>query len=155
LSLNDVDTNSSDYADFVAAVDAAVGVYSGPGTLAFDGTTLTFTATNDGDTMTDLVIDLMLTDDMIAEGLETFTVDLSNATGPTGINVSVDSLADSVTTTINDTMGIAGTPDEAVFSITGTGTANEGTTAQYTVELTGALGAGESVSVEIGLDVTR
>ena len=103
--------------------------------------------------MTDLVIDLMLTDDMIAEGLETFTVDLSNATGPTGINVSVDSLADSVTTTINDTMGIAGTPDEAVFSITGTGTANEGTTAQYTVELTGALGAGESVSVEIGLDV--
>ena len=149
LGLNDVDTNSSDYANFVAAVNTAVAAYAGPGTLAFDGTTLTFTANANGDAMTDLVIDLMLTDDAIAEGTETFTVDLANAVGPTGVNVNIDAMADSVTTTINDTMGIAGAPDEVVFSITGPTTGPEGTTAQYTVDLAGALGAGEIASVNI------
>ena len=152
LTLNDVDTNSSDYADFDAAVNAAVDAYAGPGTLTFDGTTLTFAAANDGDSMTDLIIDLMLIDDAIAEGTETFTVDLSNPNEPTGVNVVVDSLLDSVTTTINDTMDIAGEPDEVRFSINGPTTGPEGTIVQYTVDLTGALGAGESVSVEIGLN---
>ena len=40
LGLSDVDTASSDYANFVAAVDAAV---AGRSDLAFDGTTLTYT----------------------------------------------------------------------------------------------------------------
>ena len=152
LGLTDVDTNSSDYGDFVAAVNAAVAAYAGPGTVTFDGTTLTFTATADGDAMADLVIDLMLTDDSFAEGTETFTVDLSNAAGPTGVNVAVDALADSVTTTINDTMGIAGAPDEVVFSITGPATGPEGSSVQYVLELSGALGGGESVSVNLNLN---
>ena len=152
LGLTDVDTNSSDYGNFVAAVNAAVAAYAGPGALTFDGTTLTFTAAADGDAMTDLVIDLMLTDDAFAEGTETFTVDLSNAAGPTGVNVAVDPIADSVTTTINDTMGIAGAPDEVVFSITGPATGPEGTSVEYVLELSGALGGGESVSVNVGLN---
>ena len=152
LGLTDVDTNSSDYGDFVAAINAAVAAYAGPGTLTFDGTTLTFTATADGDAMADLVIDLMLTDDAFAEGTETFTVDLSNAAGPTGVNVAVDALADSVTTTINDTMGIAGAPDEVVFSITGPATGPEGSSVQYVLELSGALGGGESASVNLNLN---
>ena len=152
LGLTDVDTNSSDYGNFVAAVNAAVAAYAGPGTVTFDGTTLTFTATADGDAMADLVIDLMLTEDAFAEGTETFTVDLSNATGPTGVNVAVDALADSVTTTINDTMGIAGAPDEVVFSITGPATGPEGSSVQYVLELSGALGGGESASVNLNLN---
>ena len=152
LGVNDVDTNSSDYGNFVTAVNAAVAAYAGPGTVAFDGTTLTFTAAADGDAMTDLVIDLMLTDDAFAEGTETFTVDLSNAAGPTGVNVAVDATADSVTTTINDTMGIAGAPDAVAFSITGPATGAEGTSVQYVLELNGALGGGESVSVNLNLN---
>ena len=152
IGVNDNDTNSSDYADFVAATNAAVAGYAGPGTLTFDGTTLTFTASADGDSMTDLVIDLMLTDDAIAEGTETFTVDLANPSGPSGISVTVDTMADSVTTTINDTMNVGGAADEVIWSITGPTTGPEGTTVQYTLGLNGPLGAGESVSVFIDLN---
>ena len=48
ISLADVDTTSSDYADFNAAVTAAVAAYSGPGTYSLVGNTLTWTATADG-----------------------------------------------------------------------------------------------------------
>ena len=85
LTLSDVDTNSSDYADFVTAVNDAIAAYTGPGMLTFDGTTLTFTADADGDMMTGLTIDLDLTNDAFVEGTETFTVDLSNPTSPTGV----------------------------------------------------------------------
>ena len=53
LSLSDIDTNSADYANFVAAVSAAVSTRSD---LAFDGTTLTYTG--DGNPMADLIFDL-------------------------------------------------------------------------------------------------
>ena len=149
LALNDVDTNSTDYEDFVAAVNDAVAAYVGPGSLAFDGTTLTFTAINDGDMMTGLTINLDLVDDVLVEGVETFTVDLSNPAGPTGVNVAIST--DSVTTTINDTIGVGGAPDSATWLITGPAAGDEGTNAQYVVELDGAFGAGESVSVELGL----
>ena len=65
IGLNDVDTNSTDYANFVSQTTAAVTAYSGPGTLAFDGTTLTFTAGADGDAMTDLDILLGLSNDCL------------------------------------------------------------------------------------------
>ncbi len=151
LALNDVDTNSADYGNFVTAVNDAIAAYTGPGTLTFDGTTLTYTATNDGDMMTGLTIDLDLTDDPIVEGVETFTVDLSNPDGPTGVNVAVSTTDDSVTTTIIDTIGAGGSPDIATWSVTGPAAGDEGTNAQYTVELDGALGAGESVSVVLSL----
>ena len=56
LAIGDVDTTSADYASFVTAVDDAIAAYTGPGSLAFDGTTLTFTS--DGNPMGDLCIDL-------------------------------------------------------------------------------------------------
>ena len=45
LSISDVDTTISDYANFDAAVTAAVAAYVGPGSYAWDGTNLTW----DGD----------------------------------------------------------------------------------------------------------
>ena len=54
LGLTNVDTATADYLNFVTAANAAVAAYSGAGTVTFDGTTITFTATNDGDTMSDL-----------------------------------------------------------------------------------------------------
>lgn len=152
LALNDVDTNSTDYGNFLTAVNNAIAAYTGPGTLAFDGTTLTYTATADGDMMTGLTIDLDLTDDPIVEGTETFTVDLSNPAGPTGVNVTVSTTDDSVTTTINDTIGFGGAPDTAIWSIMGPTTGNEGGTVSYMVGLSGALGLGESVSVDLNLN---
>ena len=50
LALVDVDTTSSDYADFSAAVASAVAAYSGPGSYSLVGSTLTWTATADGQT---------------------------------------------------------------------------------------------------------
>ena len=151
LALNDVDTNSADYGDFIVAVNDAIAAYAGPGLIAFDGTTLTFTAVNDGDMMTGLTINLDLVDDALVEGVETFTVDLSNPAGPTGVNVAVSTSADSVTTTINDTIGVGGEPDSATWSITGPAAGDEGASVQYVVALDGAFGAGESVSVMLNL----
>ena len=152
LTLNDVDTNASDYADFVVAVNSAVAAYAGPGTLTFDGTTLLFTANADGDAMTDLVIDLGIVNDALVEGVETLTVDLTNPAGPTGVNVSVSAVDASVTTTINDTQGVFGAPDTATWSIIGPVSGPEGSTAQYTVALDGLFGGGETASVVIDLN---
>ena len=77
LTLSDVDTTSADYANFVAAVNAAI--VSRPD-LSFDSLadTLTYTATNDGDSMTNLVISLAATSDGLVEADEDYTVDLAN-----------------------------------------------------------------------------
>ena len=84
--------------------------------MSFDGiSTLTYTAPSDGAAMTDLLIDLSITADSITEGLEDFSLDLSNATSSTGVAVDVDASADSVTTTIND----ASVGTAAEWSITG------------------------------------
>ena len=151
LSVNDIDTTASDYASLATAINAAVAAYSGPGTLAFVGNTLTFTAGADGESMTDLVVDLMLNDDSIVEGSESFTVDLTNPVGPTGVNVVV-SANDSVTTVINDTQGVGGAADTALWSIVGPAAENEGSVAQYTVSLNAALGDGEDASVVLNLN---
>ena len=72
VGLTDIDTNSSDYADYVAAIETAVADYSGDGTLAFDAATgtLTFTAGADGDELTPLTFEFGLEDDTLVEGPE-------------------------------------------------------------------------------------
>ena len=50
LTIADVDTTSSDYANFDAAITTAVSGYTGPGSYSWDGTTLGFTATADNQT---------------------------------------------------------------------------------------------------------
>ena len=152
IGLNPLDTNFKDYADFFAAINDAVDNYSGPGTLTFDGTSLTFTANADGDTMDDLVIELGITDDILIEGPEDYRLVLSNATSTTGANVALDPLANGVMSTINDTQGPGGPLDGPIeWSISGPAVVNEGESAIYRVELTGTYQAGENTSVKIGL----
>ena len=68
INISDLDTNSPDYANFVAAVNAAV---SGRSDLAFDGVTLTYTS--DGTPMAPLTISLGTVDDAFAEGSVSYT----------------------------------------------------------------------------------
>ena len=141
LSIGDIDTASADYANFVTAVNTAVTNYTGPGTLAFDGTTLTFTS--DGSPMDDLCIELTAVDDALSEGNEDFTVSIANPGSTTGSDTAVGGTT-TVTTTIIDN-------DVAQWSIAGPPTVGEGATASYTVSLTGTLQANETALIDLGL----
>ena len=105
IDLGDIDTSSADYGNFVQAVQDAIDAYTGAGSVAFDQTTgtIAWTAGSDGDTMTDLVISLSLTDDVLIEGPQDFTVGLTNSTSSTGAAIGIDSTLSNVTSTINDT----------------------------------------------------
>ena len=150
LDLTDIDTNSSDYGDFLAAVQTAAD--NNPN-VTFDGiSTLTFTSPSDGASMADLLIDLPIENDTFIEGDEDFQLALSGAASSTGATVGIDTAADSVTTTISDTDGVGGDPDgPAEWSIVGTTSVDEGASASYTVSLTGTYGVGEEVSVVVDL----
>ena len=77
---------------------------------------------------------------------------MTNAATTTGATVTIDPAADDVTTVIDDTQGPLGAPDgPALWSITGPTSADEGSTAQYTVSLSGQFGAGQIVTVDLNL----
>ena len=141
LSIGNPDTNSADYANFVTAVNNAIANYMGTGTLAFDGTTLTFTS--DGDPMDDLCIELTAIDDMLVEGPETYTVSIGNPGTTTGSDVATGGPT-TVTTTITDN-------DIATFSIMGDPTVAEGADAKYTLELNGTLQDGETATIDLSI----
>ena len=102
--------------------------------------------------MDDLLIDLSITDDVLVEGTEDFSIDLANATSGTGGNISVNATAGSVTTTINDTQNVGGLSDgPAQWSVTGSTSGDEGDTVSYTLALGSTFGAGETATVDIGL----
>ena len=151
LNLIQQSTNATDYADFAAAVSLAADNYSGQGSLAFDGTNLEYTATNDGDEMSDLVVSLELLDEALAEGDESFQIQLNNSAGNSGINVLIDTNSDSVTTIISEDDSLV--DDSVTWSITGLGSVNEGAIAQFEISLAGTFGAGESASVVIEQNV--
>ena len=112
--------------------------------------TINWTAGSDGDSMTDLLISLTLTDDTLLEGPQDFSIDLNNGGSTTGAAISIDATATSVTTTISDTQGVGGIADgPAEWSISGPATGDEGEDAIYTIALSGAFGAGEDVSVNV------
>ena len=67
LALNDLSTDSADYAAFEAAVNAAIGTRTD---LTFVAGVLTYTG--DGNPMADLVVDLVVNDDSLTEGLESY-----------------------------------------------------------------------------------
>jgi len=156
LSIGDTDTTSADYAGFNAAVIAAVANYnagSNPGTVNWDGTTLTFTASADGDTLAGLVIDLDAIDDTFLEGPEVYDVSLNNPGSTSGIVALVDPTLNNVFTTIQDTDGDGGAPEPGgQWSIAGPTVVTEGDPVTFTINLTGNLQAGESTAVQ--LDVT-
>jgi len=104
LKLSDVDTIATDYANFNNAVIAAVANYAGPGSLTWNGTTLTFTSDGTG-AMAPLSISLGTVNDGFAEGAEDFLISLCNANSLTGAATGIDAMADDVVTTIDDTIG--------------------------------------------------
>ena len=141
LSIGDVSTNSTDYANFVAAVNTAITNYAGPGSLTFNGTTLTFTS--DGNPMDDLCIELTATDDALTEGSEDYFVSIANPGTTTGSAVAVGG-STTVTTTITDN-------DTAIFSLIGDATVGEGADAKYVLSLSGTLQAGETATIDLSL----
>ncbi len=155
LSIGDIDTNSTDYAGFNTAVVAAVANYNAggnPGTLSWDGTTLTFTAATDGDLLTGLVINLDAIDDAFLEGPEVYDVTLANSGSNTGIVVVVDPISNTVLTTINDTDGDGGPAEQGgEWSLIGLTSVTEGDPITFTVGLTGNLQAGESTTVQFNV----
>ena len=143
LAVSDVDTTSSDYADFTAAVTAAVAAYSGPGAYSLVGSTLTWTATAEGQLPADLVISLGINDDSTVEASEDYTVSLSSPASTSGASVGLGATT-AVTTTINDndvaTVSIAATTDadeaglvNGVFTVTMTNPSSTDTVINYTV----------------------
>ncbi len=150
IGLADIDTTSSDYGDLLAAISAAV---SPDPDVTFDAATgvLTYTAPSDGAMMADIVVDLPITDDTNVEGPESYTLALNNAATSTGAAVTVNPLSAAVITTINDTRGVGGSPDQALWSIVGDTTVDEGGAATYTVSLNGTLESGRTATVELTL----
>ena len=148
INLSDITTSSSDYADVIAAVQAAAGAHAN---VTFDGIdTLTFTAPAGGGSMADFVINLGVTDDAFIEGSENFEIELSNAASTTGVTTSIGT--DTATTTINDTQGPGGADDgPATWSITGTSHVDEGNDSTYTLSLAGMLQADETVTVDLSI----
>ena len=120
LTVGNITAIAPDRANFVAAVNTAIANYTGPGTLAFDGTVLTFTS--DGNPMGDLCVDLTAIDDALIEGSENYFVSIANPGSTTGSDIGTSGPL-SVTTTIIDN-------DLATWSITGDTTVGEGADAK-------------------------
>ena len=149
LDLTEIDTNSSDYADVLAAIQAAADANSN---VTFDGVNqLTYTAPSDGSSMADLTIVVPITNDTFIEGSEDFALGLSSAGTTTDANVGISN--SSVTTTINDTQTSVGpaTDGPGEWNISGPTDADEGSTAGFTVSLSGSYGVGEVVTVDLNL----
>ena len=101
LTLTNLETSTADYATFSTAVDEAVSAYNmanNPGTLAWDGTNLTFTSDGSGP-MATLTVSLATNDDLLGEGPERYRIDLANAASSTGLSPVLSSTENSVTTT--------------------------------------------------------
>ena len=100
--------------NFIAAVNAAITAYSGPGSYSLVGNTLTWTASAEGQSPAALVISLGATDDSIVEASEDFQVSLANPASTTGASIGLGATT-AVTTTITDndvaTVSIAATTD--------------------------------------------
>lgn len=151
VNLIEDSTNGTDHATVLSALTTAVGNYSGPGAVALAGSTITFTSNGTG-AMAQLVIALAANNDVIVEGVENYTVAISNAASSTGAAIVIDGSASSVSTTIHDTVDAVGTSDDtARWSITGPTAADEGTTAAYTISLNATLGLGETAMVDVAL----
>ncbi|MCA9048755.1 MAG: hypothetical protein KDA89_08500, partial [Planctomycetaceae bacterium] len=150
-SLDDITTSTTDHVRLADAITAAVGSYSGPGVLSFDGTTLTYTGEHDGDEMESVSVRLFVTDDSLIEGTESFSVTLESSASPTGAVVSIDPDDAPAEVDILDTQGIGGPPDgPGEWSIAGSPSVDEGSRAEYEIVLNGDFGLGLSASVVVG-----
>lgn len=150
IALSNIDTSSSDYGNLISAINAAVSTNP---SVTFNSTTgtLTFVASSDGATMTNLQIDLPIVDDLLVEGAEDFSIGLSNAASTSGANVALSTLDFAATTTINDTQGVGGSLEQSIWAINGNTSVDEGGTAAYTISLSNNLQAGETAQVQLSL----
>ena len=142
-------TNNSDYESLDLALANAANGFDD---ISYDSATntLTFTAPTDGAAMPTFEFELPIENDSLIEGPENYTIQLSNASSATGLSPVIGD--DNVETIIDDTQGEFGEAEgPAEFSITGTASADEGSTVSYTVELSGIFGEGEVATVDVGL----
>ena len=93
--------------------------------------------------MDDLNISFGTTGDALVEGPERLRVDVSNPASTTGATATITA-SSSVTTTIVDDESLPLEHQRAGFR-------DEGSTAQYTVALSGTYGGGEVVTVDLDL----
>ena len=114
VNLSDTDTNNLDYASLDSAITTAT---SSRADLSYDSVTgtLTWTSALDGSTMTPLVFELAIVDDVFVEGPEDYQVVLSAAASPTGITPTI-SINDTVITTVNDTQSVGGSADCLLYT---------------------------------------
>ena len=98
---------------------------------------------------------MAITDDAFTEGTERYEIEISNPGSASDALILVGP-SSVVETTINDTQGIGGQLDGPVeWMITGTTSSDEGTSATYTISLSGTLGENEVVTVDLELaDIT-
>jgi len=142
LTLLSGTTTSGDFSSaFSDAVSVAIATYSGTGSFSWDGTSLTFTSDGTGP-MGDLLIAVGALDDSLTEGLETYSVQLTNQASTTGADIRLGN--DTQITIINDL-------DQSAWSIMGDVTVNEGAAASYTVSLSGELQGGETALIDLTL----
>ncbi|MEZ6090495.1 MAG: Calx-beta domain-containing protein [Pirellulaceae bacterium] len=102
LSSLEHEASASDYQSVADAITSAVTGYVGPGSLTFDGTTLIFTASGDGDQMTPLRATVFAIEDGLVEPTEAFAARIDNPGSSTGINVVIAEGTDQVDINIVD-----------------------------------------------------
>ena len=140
LAVADISTTSADYANFAAAVTAAI---TGRADLAFDPNTGTLTYTGTGSAMTDLVINLGAVDDTLVEGSEAYKLVLSNPGTTTVSDITLGTSEVITTITDNDTLALSLTGDTAVA---------EGGAPSYTLAITsGQIPVGSTATVDLSI----
>ncbi|WP_315983051.1 Calx-beta domain-containing protein [Aliamphritea spongicola] len=155
LSINDVSVNEDDgvarFTVTLSPVSASTvtvdfATASGTATQSADFTGVSGTLTfNAGDNTA--FIDVPITDDVLAEGIENFVVNLTNAVNADiADNQGQGSIVDETTPSGDDTV---------IVSLTGPSDVVEGeTTTDYTVSLSEAVPAGKSVTVALTYSYT-
>src|SRR5262245_16070450 len=139
LAVVDISTTSADYANFAAAVIAAIGARTD---LSFNAGTGTLTYTGTGNPMPDLVINLGAVSDNLVEGSEAYKVVLNN---PGSTTVS------SITLGTSEVVTLIADANTATWSLSGDTGVTEGNAASYTVHLDGTLQAGETATINLAI----
>ncbi len=158
LDLTNISANSSDYGDFIAAINTAT-VAANPN-VSFNSTsgTLTYTSPSDGASMANLVVDLPITNDSFIEGSEDSRDQFE--CGSQFHRIQCCNQRNELPSHYHHQRH-SGNRRE-LQTVQGNGISQvqslemKDSTVQYIISLSGAFGAGEITSVDIGLsDLTQ
>jgi Ca2+-binding RTX toxin-like protein len=136
VNLSPGTTGAGDLASLASALAVAAGSIAG---VSVNGTTVTF-----DHTITTMSFNLSALVDGLFEGSENFSLDLSNAAASAAFSTGINPGAASASTTINNI-------DTLEFSISSAPISGEGEIANFSVSYSGALQAGETVSVDLSI----